>query len=143
MRQFSHNDMIIRKLGQGEEKILFFGDSNVEQYAPRIDRLYQSSPNAKSALFVTDGGLSPLPSTGRNIKEYNFTEEALKISTQRNFSTIVIGASWLGKFNNPTYNHYDSNKQTHGNMTLLKNQKHSINRLINHTTLKHKVKKFT
>ena len=45
-----------------EEKVLFYGDSHMEQFAPRIIKLIDEDPlNTKSAVFMTCTGCPPIP----------------------------------------------------------------------------------
>ncbi len=50
------------EIGTHPKKVLFFGDSNMEQYAPRIKKLILENTSVKrSAVFLTSGGCPPMP----------------------------------------------------------------------------------
>lgn len=44
------------KTGRGPGTVLFVGDSNVEQYAARVERVIDLAPQGQSAIFATKGG---------------------------------------------------------------------------------------
>ena len=76
---------------------LFVGDSNMEQYAPRIDsRISQQPQSANSAIFATRGGCLPIP------RFYDSAEwlcrakmrSAFDLATDPRIDTIVLGAVW-------------------------------------------------
>ncbi|MBB6425658.1 hypothetical protein [Sphingopyxis sp. JAI128] len=45
-----------RKKGRADDAVLFVGDSNMEQYAPRVSFLIDGNPGSPSAIFATKGG---------------------------------------------------------------------------------------
>lgn len=45
-----------RRVGSGSTRVLFIGDSNMEQYAPRIEWLIDQQPGSPDAVFATKGG---------------------------------------------------------------------------------------
>ena len=92
----------------GREKVLFLGDSNVQQYAPRITRLFEENSNRlKSAIFATYPSWLPIP----NVYSPNYPhhvgimEAALELAKDSTVTDVVIGAQWLGYFNGGT-KHY-------------------------------------
>lgn len=75
---------------------LYIGDSNMEQYAPRIEYLTSSNPNAQSAAFLTHGGCLPLPNLiNKNKKVCTGMMEAVQAYIDHNsVSKVVIGGRW-------------------------------------------------
>jgi peptidoglycan/LPS O-acetylase OafA/YrhL len=45
-----------RKPGSGPGTVLFIGDSNLEQYAPRVEAVLDRQPGSPSVIFATKGG---------------------------------------------------------------------------------------
>jgi peptidoglycan/LPS O-acetylase OafA/YrhL len=83
--------------GGGSHKVLFVGDSHVEQYYPRIDRLMTEHPDtAKGVLFVTSRGCLPIP----DIKGITFpkckglAENALSVAQSSDVDTVVLASAW-------------------------------------------------
>ncbi len=82
------------------EKVIFYGDSHIEQYSSRVIKIIeQDNKNIKTAIFITSGGCPPIPNIYRDnrrlcTKELRDTFEQLAHS--ENVSTIVVGASWGG-----------------------------------------------
>jgi peptidoglycan/LPS O-acetylase OafA/YrhL len=84
----------INTAGVGDERILFFGDSNIEQYWPRVERLLDTEGVRKSVIFVTAGGCPPLPS-GPLPRCPGFADDAKATAENMRVSRVVIGADWL------------------------------------------------
>jgi hypothetical protein len=89
--------------GSAPTKVLFLGDSNVQQYYPRIDRLITETPDqTKSAIFVTEHGCAPIslpyvkgpgdPTCGPGLVEHAFR----LMQADHNIDTVVIAAAWFG-----------------------------------------------
>lgn len=84
--------------GNIEKKTVFFGDSNIEQYVPRIEKILAKDPNKyNSAIVYTGGGCRPI----LGVKEdkhpgcKNFVKTFINyVNTTQDIETIVIGASW-------------------------------------------------
>lgn len=83
-----------------QERTLFIGDSNIEQYYPRIDELSDLDPKTtKSAIFKTGGGCCPIP--GYKFEDTHkhcrtLMEDAKQLSTIEDVDTVVIGSNWYG-----------------------------------------------
>lgn len=80
---------------------LFVGDSNIEQYYPRIDELIKSYPvQTYSAIFKTGGGCFPVPAMKYN--ELHRHCEALMfdaldlVKKKPGIVNVVIGGQWNG-----------------------------------------------
>jgi hypothetical protein len=79
-------------------KTLYFGDSNMEQYGPRIDKLITDIiDKTKSAVFATEGGCPPIPKVkGKNLPRcIGFVEKTIAYAKDPAVEAIVIGAQWF------------------------------------------------
>ncbi len=83
-------------------KTLFFGDSHVQQYAPRIVRLLTENPNHNTAVFATAGGCPPIPNVSANKLVWcpSMTASAIEYIDRDDVETVVIGAHWNNYFLN-------------------------------------------
>ena len=86
-------------IGDGSKKTLFVGDSNMEQYAPRIVNIYEhGGMPSRGALFLTCGGCPPIPGiTEKNhpaIKALAAAFENL-LTQEKGIDRVVIGANWV------------------------------------------------
>lgn len=87
--------------GSGQGEALFIGDSNMEQYAPRIDNLIAGSPNGHlSAIFATKPGCPPIPGVVKqsDLRCDSYVRKALDYARQPKVETVVIGAFWNAPF---------------------------------------------
>ena len=87
-------------------RVLFLGDSNMQQYYPRVDRLFRDHPDTtKGVVFVTQPACPPIPYT----REMNspqcagLTEKARFLAQGPDVGTVVIAAAWwkYPAFNDP------------------------------------------
>jgi len=91
----------IMQQGQSRQKVLFLGDSEVEQYYPRIDFLLSRDPaGTKSVIYSSGGGCAPIP----HVKEKQLPqcegliEQGMALAQAADIDTIVIAADWSGYF---------------------------------------------
>lgn len=86
--------------------IFFIGDSNADQYSPRVDYLISESPAyASRVIFGTGGGCSPIPHVVEDSHPHclGLTETSLQlVRTDKSISTIVIAAFWPNSLSNNT-----------------------------------------
>lgn len=78
-------------------KVLFYGDSNIEQYWSRVHQLILDAPeHTKSALFVTQGGCPPILGIedAKNSDCGKRNEYAINRAMSSDIDTVVIAASW-------------------------------------------------
>jgi peptidoglycan/LPS O-acetylase OafA/YrhL len=80
---------------------LFIGDSNIEQYLPRVDSLIRNNPGqTNGVIFKTGGGCLAIPGQIPNEKHkhcLNLMQDALTIADENsNIDTVVIGSFWNG-----------------------------------------------
>jgi hypothetical protein len=91
----------IRMQGENPQKVIFIGDSNIQQYYPRAEMLMKEKPNALGLIFVSAGGCPPLPFVKSDSK-YNFCESWINngyaIANQQNVKNVVIAAQWTAYF---------------------------------------------
>jgi peptidoglycan/LPS O-acetylase OafA/YrhL len=81
------------------ERVLFWGDSAIEQYWPRVDELIKRNPaSTLSVAFATGGGCPPV----RNVFEAKhpgcdgLADAAIKYAKSADVQSVVIGALWFG-----------------------------------------------
>jgi peptidoglycan/LPS O-acetylase OafA/YrhL len=84
----------------GEKKVLFVGDSHIEQYSPRVVRLLDGdSRKYSSVVFLTSPGCAPVPGSAQ-VNSYHvercqdFRERVGKLVLNPEISSVVIGAAW-------------------------------------------------
>lgn len=92
---------LLRQNSNRKDITLFVGDSNIEQYYPRVDELIQTKPNAvNSVVFLTGGGCLPVPSASYDNARKScvgLMESALAFArSSADIRNIVIGAQWNG-----------------------------------------------
>jgi peptidoglycan/LPS O-acetylase OafA/YrhL len=79
-------------------KVLFVGDSHMQQYYPRIEKLMNDDPNeTRSVSFVTELGCPPVfyveGLMDRRCK--GLVENAFDVADALNVDTVVIAAAWF------------------------------------------------
>ena len=86
--------------GRGADKVLFFGDSNVEQYWPRIEAITRQSPERQTVMFATVGGCPPIPDVepAGNLHCPGFARKVAELARDPTIRTVVIAAAWRGYF---------------------------------------------
>lgn len=92
---------LYRMSSKREATTLFLGDSNIEQYFPRMEALIGSAPSeVNSIIFKTGGGCLPIPGAEYDREHKHCStlmSDALEIIKYRpQIDTIVIGAQWNG-----------------------------------------------
>jgi hypothetical protein len=85
--------------GSGSQTILFIGDSNIQQYYPRMKT--QVRPSQK-LVFVTSGSCPPIPDM-RDPRPYTqdcpqVLARALELAQNPAVTTVVLGSLWIDKF---------------------------------------------
>jgi peptidoglycan/LPS O-acetylase OafA/YrhL len=84
--------------GNAQGTVLFFGDSHMQQFWPRLEWL-SSDPNLPrhTVLFRTRGGCAPIPGIDRTgYGCAKFVDETYALAHQPEIQTVVISASWVG-----------------------------------------------
>jgi len=104
----------MRFRGDSPRTVLFFGDSHMEHYLPRVQRLLQT-PRApvRTVLFKTEGGCAPVPGIERRSERCaQFVEEGFAAAMAPEVDTVVIAASWVGFVSRPDYYRAGDESQT-------------------------------
>jgi peptidoglycan/LPS O-acetylase OafA/YrhL len=99
---WSQGQTYITKTGGDGLCTLFFGDSNVQQYGPRIIELIKDNHGpSRGAVFLTCGGIPPIPGLTSEERE-DCTEFISKLKyvsdTYPKIDRVVIAALWNGYF---------------------------------------------
>lgn len=99
--------------GDSPERVLFIGDSLMQQYLPRIEKImHDRSVPVYSVQIITKGGCAPLRGVDRrSIHCRAFVEEAYAEARDESVKTIVIAASWFGFSLRDDYYLIDSESQ--------------------------------
>lgn len=96
--------------GTNVKKVIFTGDSHMEQYAPRIEELIkEDQTHTKSAIFITKGGCAPIPNVGRSDNKMclNYVQNVIDLAEKdKDVDTVVVAAFWNDRFS------YDGNYYT-------------------------------
>jgi peptidoglycan/LPS O-acetylase OafA/YrhL len=81
-----------------DRKVLFVGDSHIQQYWPRVAYVIDQHPDsARSAVFATRAGCPPLPGLDSLRPRRNcdgLFDHALERAFQGDIDTVVFGAFW-------------------------------------------------
>jgi hypothetical protein len=97
-------------LKPGKHATLFLGDSYMQQYYPRIERMAHRSP--RGILLRTLPGCAPLQGVDRiSIHCSTFVDEAFARAAKPDVDRIVIAASWFGFFNRGDYYALDDSRR--------------------------------
>ena len=100
--------------GDTPKAVLFFGDSHMQHYWPRIEKLLaERAAPLRTVIFKTTGGCAPVPGIDRKSLECSrFVDEALKIAARPEVDTVVIAASWVGFVTRPDYFRHGDESRT-------------------------------
>lgn len=99
-RVVTSSGLRLHTAGSGADKVLFFGDSNMEQYWPRIEALTRAAPERHTVVFATVGGCPPIPGVIRmdNVNCPGFAERVAEHARDPTIKTVVMAAAWRGYF---------------------------------------------
>ncbi len=95
----SSPNTVLYQMGEQGRRTLCVGDSNMEQYSPRINRVFHDSgSHSRGALMLWCGGVPPLP--GIEEKEHPGSQELLPtmerlLDEDPMIDRVVIGADWV------------------------------------------------
>ena len=96
----------IHKIGGSGNQTLFLGDSNMQQYAPRIVHLLKDKKDDdRGAIMITECGTPPIPNTIQSsskssVRLLRNVEEELRANPK--IDRIVIAAMWCNYFSEPS-----------------------------------------
>ena len=97
-----HNGFVMNQIGGVDRQTLFLGDSNMQQYAPRILKLIQGhDAGNRGAIFIAQGGIIPIPGVNQETsKDWAHMFQALDDQLDKNPSIdrVVIAARWCDYF---------------------------------------------
>jgi peptidoglycan/LPS O-acetylase OafA/YrhL len=99
--QLTEEESPIRGQGRNNPGVLLLGDSEMEQYYPRIDWLLTAHPSqAKRIVYATRGGCPPIPFVRENHLPWcdGLVERNNKLAEDSTIGSIVIAADWTGYF---------------------------------------------
>jgi hypothetical protein len=84
--------------GDSERAVLFFGDSHMQQYWPRIAKLMEERrAPIRTVVFHAEGGCAPVPGIERRGARCEpFVDAGFARAAQPDIETVVIAASWPG-----------------------------------------------
>jgi hypothetical protein len=102
LQVFNHQGYKYRHQGDStSNEILFFGDSNIEQYYPRAEYNLRKGSTSSSLIFFTSGGCPPIPLVFEDAHRncFGFVENALSYANRPEVRVVVIGAQWFGYLN--------------------------------------------
>jgi peptidoglycan/LPS O-acetylase OafA/YrhL len=101
-RQTRFKSIDLQTAGAGDTSYaLFFGDSNVAQFGPRIGRLILDAPALhKAAIVAGMGGCPPIPKVleRHHTGCASFVADAFELAQSRQIDTVVVAACWVCYF---------------------------------------------
>jgi hypothetical protein len=91
--------------GQFKDLTLMIGDSNMEQYFPRTQRLLQEHQVDTSIVFAVSGGCAPIVhvSSPQHLHCPDFVRQAFEFATRSDVRNVAVGAQWFGYFASGAY----------------------------------------
>jgi hypothetical protein len=84
--------------GDTQQAVLFFGDSHMQQFLPRIETLMRDKHTRhRTVIFRTRGGCAPIPGIERvGYGCDRFVDEVFALARKPEIRTVIISASWAG-----------------------------------------------
>ena len=98
--------LVVQRVGSAPRKLVVYGDSNAQQYGPRIEALVAAHPGrAAEVLFAATGSCAPLPGLrvdgSARCDDYARNVDALV--ARADVDAIVLIAQWPGYAFNPRF----------------------------------------
>lgn len=92
--------------GKNVEKVIYVGDSNIQQYYPRMEEILKKKPDSLGVVIYTGGKCPPIPKIQHDGK-YKFCSERIEGGFKEALSNeavknVVIGAQWTSYFTDKT-----------------------------------------
>jgi hypothetical protein len=107
MRRLTTDDgLIVQRVGSAPRKIVVYGDSNAQQYGPRIEALVAAHPErAVEVLFAATGSCAPLPGlrVDGSARCADYARNVDALIARPDVDTIVLIAQWPGYAFNPQF----------------------------------------
>jgi peptidoglycan/LPS O-acetylase OafA/YrhL len=84
--------------GDTGRAVLFFGDSHMQHYWPRIKKLAgERLADRHTIILKTLGGCAPVPGVERTGQRCSqFVNEVFRLAREPQIETVVVAASWVG-----------------------------------------------
>jgi peptidoglycan/LPS O-acetylase OafA/YrhL len=100
--EFPPDDVAV---GDTPKTVLFFGDSHMQHYWPRIQKiLTEHAAPVRTVVFYTRAGCTPVPGIERkSLHCSRFVDEGFELALRPEVDTVVIAASWVGFVERPDY----------------------------------------
>ena len=92
--------------GAQEGTVLFFGDSYIQQYLPRVRWLVEHHAGVhRTVRFYTKEGCAPVPGINRkSIPDCGtFAADGFRLARQKDVVQVVVGGAWAGMVNRGDY----------------------------------------
>ena len=91
--------------GDSRRSVLFFGDSHMQHYWPRIEKLVtERAAPVRTVIFKTAGGCAPVPGIERRgLGCARFVAQGFALARAPEVDTVVIAASWVGFIDRPDH----------------------------------------
>ena len=84
--------------GDTTKTVMFFGDSHMEMYLPRIEQIVETrSAPVHTVIMWTHHGCAPMPGLERKGRRCDtFVDKGFALAAKPEVETVVIAASWVG-----------------------------------------------
>jgi peptidoglycan/LPS O-acetylase OafA/YrhL len=95
--EFRFDGQLFYRKNAAPEQVVFFGDSHIEQYYPRIsDVLRGGSPSNRTVILATHGGCPPVPGVfdDKHSDCDGFRRSTIKMLQNESVDSVVIGGCW-------------------------------------------------
>jgi peptidoglycan/LPS O-acetylase OafA/YrhL len=97
-REIVSEGLAVNVIGAGPKRVMIWGDSNAEQYGPRVEKLIGAADANTTVYFVTAGNCPPIRHTRISVKPgcESHAEKAFMFARDGPASTVIIAAKWAG-----------------------------------------------
>ncbi len=95
--KFYGQTFFVKQTSRAKGNVIFFGDSHIAQYSPRINKLLGEDPERnKPAIFASEGGCPPIPNVyeDHHVRCEAFRSATMKYLLSQEVDSIVVGACW-------------------------------------------------
>jgi peptidoglycan/LPS O-acetylase OafA/YrhL len=97
-REIVSEGLAVNVIGAGPKRVMIWGDSNAEQYGPRVEKLISAAGANTTVYFATAGNCPPIRHTRISVKPgcESYAEKAFMFARDGPASTVIIAAQWAG-----------------------------------------------
>ena len=97
-REIVSEGLAVNVIGAGRKRVMIWGDSNAEQYGPRVEKLIGEADANTTVYFATAGNCPPIRHTRISVKPgcESYAEKAFMFARDGPASTVIIAAQWAG-----------------------------------------------